>query len=688
MRYIRPIVSAGCLMLLSLCHASGNIITNLNELLSHAESDVRRPFSLKGTILYGDRSPALYCDGRIVYLTALRKGMFSSVERGDHITVDGYRRGADLYVLAFTRIGKAPMPEPEEADPKNLRGNRYAGRYIRVQGTITDIFRDDIDAEFIYFVLDSGGTQFFASIASTAASDEWMQNLIGATVRMTGVNESSKGSQRPFMGCVLRCPDIELIENLNSSAATPFDYPELKIPSRASSQEIASLGRRRISGTVSAVCSDNVLILLDDDGRLHRVALAKNQPTPRLNDRVVAGGTVQTDFYLVNLTHAICKVVGRSDAEPDAAEDVSAQNILFNSRNERQAMPRYYGKAIRLRGTVMRPNASQPAGDRLYISCDSVVVPVDIFAAGLDPNDFPAGSVVSAAGICLMAVENWSTANPFSKINGFSLVARTADDIRLLSPPPWWTPKRIITAAGILLTLLVGIGLWNIMLNGQVKRRTIELARAKIARDRSDLKTDERTRLAVELHDSLSQNLSGLGCQLIATRQALRENAADAERRLETAETMLTSMRMELKRCLFDLRNDALEENDFEKAVLHTLTPVAGAARIFLRFSVPRSQLDDSQAHAVLCIVRELTSNAICHGKADSVRIAGCLDGRRIAFSVRDDGRGFDPSKCDGPLQGHFGLSGVRTRVKRMNGTLEIKSAPGKGTNVKVTICI
>jgi signal transduction histidine kinase len=70
------------------------------------------------------------------------------------------------------------------------------------------------------------------------------------------------------------------------------------------------------------------------------------------------------------------------------------------------------------------------------------------------------------------------------------------------------------------------------------------------------------------------------------------------------------------------------------------------------------------------------------------VRIAGCLDGRRIAFSVRDDGRGFDPSKCDGPLQGHFGLSGVRTRVKRMNGTLEIKSAPGKGTNVKVTICI
>ena len=675
-------------MLSGICLAADNVVTNLNGFSSRTSDNVREPFRLRGTILYGDRSPAMYCDGQIIMLTALKLGMFTELERGESITANGYRRGDIFFVRNFDRHGPGAYPPPEDADPADRLGTRYVNRYIRVQGTVTDIFRDDIDADFIYFVLESGGTQFFASIAYSLAPAEWTRRLTGATVRMTGVCESPEGILRPFMGCSLRCPDSDAVEIIRPSATTPFDYPELKAPSSASPQEIVGLGKRRISGTVLAICSDNVLLLRGEEGDLHRVALAKDQPIPRVHDRVVAGGKVQTDFYLINLTHAICAVVGHSEIIPDAAVDVSGHDILFNSRREKQAMPQFYGKALRLRGTLTNPSASRRSYDCLYINCDSVVVPVDIGAAGLNSADFPVGSVVSASGICLMDTENWSPAAPFSKITGFSLVARTADDIRLLSPPPWWTPVRIAAAVGILVFLLVCIGLWNVMLNRRVKRRTHELVRAKIARDRSDLKTDERTRLAVELHDSLSQNLSGLGCQLTATRQAMHENSSDAERRLETAETMLTSMRMELKRCLFDLRNDALEEQDFEKALLHTLAPVAGSARISLRFVVPRSQLDDSQAHAVLCIVRELTANAIRHGRAANVRIAGCLDEGQIVFSVSDDGTGFNPSLCDGPLQGHFGLSGVRTRVKKMNGRLEIDSQPEKGTHVKVAIRI
>lgn len=689
MRSLRRLTFCTGLLTLTCIHpAAGDVTTNLNDLLSLPVSDTRRPFRLRGTVLYGDRSPAVYCDGRIVNLTAMRMGMFDTLEYGERVTVKGYFRKGNLLVSQFTCHGKTALPQAEDARPEDLHGKRFANRFIRVQGTVKDIFRDDIDAGFIYFVLESGRTQFFASIAYDLTSVEWIRRLTGATVRMTGVCESSEGSLRPYMGCVLRCPHSDTVEIVTPSVTDPGDYQKLELPSCASPQEISGMGKRSIGGTVLAICSDNTLVLRGDGGGLHRVTLAEDQPLPRVRDRVVAGGTVQTDFYLVNLTRAVCTVTGRSGKAPDTAVDASAQDILFNSRQERQAMPQFYGKTLRLRGTVTRPSASHRAYDCLYINCDSVVVPVDICAAGLKPADFPAGSAVSASGICLMGVENWSPTTPFSKINGFSLVARTADDIVLLAPPPWWTPVRIITAVGILLVLLVCIGLWNVLLNRQVKRRTQELVRAKIARDRSDLKTDERTRLAVELHDSLSQNLSGLGCQLSATRQALREDAADAERRLGTAETMLTSMRAELKRCLFDLRNDALEETDFEKAVLHTLTPVAGAARIALRFTVPRSQMDDTQAHTVLSIVRELTTNAICHGKAANIRIAGCLDEGRIVFSVHDDGAGFDPSRCNGPLQGHFGLSGVRTRVKKMNGTLEIDSRPGKGTHVKVTIRI
>jgi signal transduction histidine kinase len=96
--------------------------------------------------------------------------------------------------------------------------------------------------------------------------------------------------------------------------------------------------------------------------------------------------------------------------------------------------------------------------------------------------------------------------------------------------------------------------------------------------------------------------------------------------------------------------------------------------------------MDDSTAHAVLRILRELAANAVAHGKAANVRVA-CEDkGDILQFTVSDDGCGFDPSNCPGQNEGHFGLSGIRERVKRLEGSFEIKSAPGKGSIATVTL--
>lgn len=85
-------------------------------------------------------------------------------------------------------------------------------------------------------------------------------------------------------------------------------------------------------------------------------------------------------------------------------------------------------------------------------------------------------------------------------------------------------------------------------------------------------------------------------------------------------------------------------------------------------------------------MVRELVVNAIRHGKAKSVWIAGECSNGRISFSVRDDGCGFDMASAPGPREGHFGLQGIRERVNAANGSIEIESAPGEGTKVTVSI--
>ena len=62
------------------------------------------------------------------------------------------------------------------------------------------------------------------------------------------------------------------------------------------------------------------------------------------------------------------------------------------------------------------------------------------------------------------------------------------------------------------------------------------------------------------------------------------------------------------------------------------------------------------------------------------------MDGGRLSFSLADDGRGFDPDAAPGYREGHYGLLGVRERVSSMEGSVEIESAPGRGTKVTVRI--
>ena len=103
-------------------------------------------------------------------------------------------------------------------------------------------------------------------------------------------------------------------------------------------------------------------------------------------------------------------------------------------------------------------------------------------------------------------------------------------------------------------------------------------------------------------------------------------------------------------------------------------------------FEIPSAKLSEALRHAALSIIREATVNAVRHGRAGTIAISGELDGHRLSFTVVDDGRGFDPEKAKGTGEGHFGLIGMRERVKAFNGTLTITSSPGNGTEISIVL--
>ena len=101
---------------------------------------------------------------------------------------------------------------------------------------------------------------------------------------------------------------------------------------------------------------------------------------------------------------------------------------------------------------------------------------------------------------------------------------------------------------------------------------------------------------------------------------------------------------------------------------------------------MPRRKIPDNAFHNILCIIRELVVNAVRHGHATTLKVAGTINGGRLLFSVADDGCGFEPATRPGMEQGHFGLEGVSERAKALGGSAEITSAPGRGTRIAVDI--
>ena len=125
-----------------------------------------------------------------------------------------------------------------------------------------------------------------------------------------------------------------------------------------------------------------------------------------------------------------------------------------------------------------------------------------------------------------------------------------------------------------------------------------------------------------------------------------------------------------------------------DDAIRQTLRPHLGTAELNVRFNVPRHRLSDDTAHALLRIIRELASNAVRHGHATRIQIAGCLEADKIVFSVADNGCGFDVADTPGPDEGHFGIAGLRERARRHGGGVEMESAPGHGTTATIWLCL
>lgn len=567
-------------------------------------------------------------------------------------------------------------------------GDRCDYCRVSVEATVTDVLQDETNPKCVFFVLDFDGKTIYAPMKTSSCNSagHLAARFVGAHVRATGLCDPFVPEPRRQLGRQLYISSIEDIHVISPAPDDPFSVPEIGDTQLMTPPEIAKLGRRKISGTVLASWGGKESLLRTRDGVLARISFAE-APAPRRGQNIEAAGLPASDVYRVNLERA----VWRKDANlpPFAAQsavDATAKEIMTDGTGRLSVKPQFHGKNIRISG--MARSIYESGGDTVVsLENGRFMVPVR-FKKTDDSPEIEIGSRVEATGTCILDVDNWRPNAALPQIKGFFVVC-DADGLRVISHPPWWTAGRLLVVIAFLLAAIGAVLVWNASLRRLAERRSRELLKSRVSELKSSLKVSERTRLAAELHDTLAQNLTGVSMEISAAQRLLPASAPSAAiQHLEFASNAIASSRDELRNCLWDLRGEALDQPDMEKAVEFSIRPHVGDTSVAIRFRVPRARLSDALAHATLRIVRELTINAIRHGGAKTIRIAGCIDGDLLKFSVSDDGRGFDPESAPSIDQGHFGLQGIRERVDTFGGSISIDSSPGRGTRVDVTVAI
>jgi signal transduction histidine kinase len=196
----------------------------------------------------------------------------------------------------------------------------------------------------------------------------------------------------------------------------------------------------------------------------------------------------------------------------------------------------------------------------------------------------------------------------------------------------------------------------------------------------------ERNRLALELHDAVSQKLFSVVLTAEAAATLLDRDEAAAREKVERVQGLAQEALEELRSLILELRPPDLERDGLCGAlrkhveVLRPLHP----AEIELDLDAAASA-GDGRDHEVLRIAQEAVQNALRHADATRVRVRlGPRDGG-LELEVADDGIGFDPA--DSELRGRrLGLTSMEERAARIGARLGIDSTPGRGTTVRLEV--
>lgn len=197
---------------------------------------------------------------------------------------------------------------------------------------------------------------------------------------------------------------------------------------------------------------------------------------------------------------------------------------------------------------------------------------------------------------------------------------------------------------------------------------------------------EERSRLAREIHDTVIQDCVGVSALLEAALGVEASDEPVRERLLSYATCQMRETIEKAREAVWALRNNSAAETDPGTACTALARQFQGEFGLTVDVRVRGAvfRLEKPAMHELMRSVREALANIVAHAAATHAWIDVEFAEHHLAVEIGDDGRGFQPHETS--ASGHFGIVGMHERVRLLRGHLQIDTAPGQGTRVRIRI--
>ncbi|MDP4085571.1 MAG: sensor histidine kinase [Bacillota bacterium] len=195
--------------------------------------------------------------------------------------------------------------------------------------------------------------------------------------------------------------------------------------------------------------------------------------------------------------------------------------------------------------------------------------------------------------------------------------------------------------------------------------------------------SQERNRLARELHDSVSQQLFAASMMMSAINETREQLDTNETKQLKLVEEMIHQSQLEMRALLLHLRPVALKNKSLQEGMEELLTELSQKVTMDIKWKVEQFPLDKGVEDHLFRILQESVSNTLRHAKATKLDVLLIKRDDLIIMRVVDDGQGFEVKDTKA---GSYGMQNMRERALEVGGTLKVVSVKNNGTRLEVKV--